>query len=204
MLAKGKVLKLDFLNAWTEVEGAGLQVWDSEEMDHIRHSATLEAMLSTDYTVSDLWADDARKSKFNSEDASKPIVVSFWASLHCHQHATSHTPSVLPGACLAPLPLLYQISSVYSNSKPASWRSFHAARLQRFLLSVAADIAFSRDKWLVQMPICWSSGLEISWHLLALLKATQADTGWIAGTGHWHSAAREGACCGGFSPTRSE
>ncbi|KAK9863535.1 hypothetical protein WJX84_008539 [Apatococcus fuscideae] len=58
-------------------------VWDSEEMDHIRHSATLEAMLSSDYTVSNLWADDARKSKFNSGEPSKPIAA--WVSGFEHQ-----------------------------------------------------------------------------------------------------------------------
>ena len=45
-------------------------------MDHIRHSATLEAMLTDDYTVSNLWADNARKSKFNVAEAPKPIAVS--------------------------------------------------------------------------------------------------------------------------------
>lgn len=68
------------LAARADCDGTNLQVWDSEEMDHIRHSATLEAMLSNDYTVSNLWADNAHKSKFNVAEASKPIAVSLLAT----------------------------------------------------------------------------------------------------------------------------
>ena len=70
------------LAVWAHCDGIKMQVWDSEEMDHIRHSATLEAMLSNDYTVSNLWADNARKSKFNVAEASKPIAVSLLATLN--------------------------------------------------------------------------------------------------------------------------
>ena len=53
-----------------------LQVWDAEEMDHIRHSPSLEAKLMADYTVSDLYASDARKSNFLIHQTPKGIIVS--------------------------------------------------------------------------------------------------------------------------------
>ena len=51
------------------------QVWDAEEMDHIRHSPSLEAKLMSDYTVSDLYAADARKSNYLIHQTPKGIIV---------------------------------------------------------------------------------------------------------------------------------
>ncbi|KAK9863108.1 hypothetical protein WJX84_007065 [Apatococcus fuscideae] len=52
-----------------------VEVWDSEEMDHIRHSPSLEAKLMGDYTVSNLWASDAKKSNFGIFQTPKGIIA---------------------------------------------------------------------------------------------------------------------------------
>ena len=65
-------------------------------MDHIRYSPSLEAKLMGDYTVSNLWASDAKKSNFGIVQTPKGIIVS-----PCSLQPPPSPPPPLPPQCIS-------------------------------------------------------------------------------------------------------
>ena len=54
-----------------------VDIWDPEELDHIRHSQKLEDWLRKNYRVTDLFVNDAARTQFDSSMNDGPSKVGY-------------------------------------------------------------------------------------------------------------------------------